>query len=123
MKRVRDRKHAIKCLWILPLKWGIAMMTIVDCIIAILLVLASIFAFIREQKNKAKEVDPTKVGVINSVFFFLFLTDGTIIILFAIKCFYGLAYFVDILCPPSRSKAKDGRILTEDDKKIMIVKK
>lgn len=53
---MKKRKHTIKCLWILPLKWGIAVMTIIDCIIVTLLVLGSIFAYIQEQKDKIAEL-------------------------------------------------------------------
>ena len=53
----------------------------------------------------------------------MIITDGIIVALFGIKCFYGLRYFVDIVCPPKRSKTRDGRMLNSSEKKIHVVKK
>lgn len=46
-----------------------------------------------------------------------------VVFLFLVKCFYGLRYFIDIICPPKRSKNKNGRDLLDSEKKVLIVKK
>lgn len=92
-------------MWILPLKWGIALMTLIDIIIALLILLASVVAYIEEQKRLN---DPEAT----SVLYFLIITDGIIIVLFFIKCFYGMGYTQTILCPPKKRK-REGREVTE----------
>lgn len=47
-KELKDKKHSIKCLWIIPLKWGIAGMTVIDVLIAGGLLALSAIAYKRE---------------------------------------------------------------------------
>ena len=120
IRRLRQKKHNIKCFWILPLKWGLAVMALMDILIAIGLVVASVIAYIMENKSNEDLSKDKKVQ--RSVIYFLFITDGVVVLLFSLKVFYGMLYFSDIICPPKKRKGKDRRPLTDDEKKILIVK-